>query len=298
MDINLEYFKIFYYVAKTGSITAAAKELHISQPAVSQAIRNFEESLGGTVFVRSAKGVSLTQEGKSLYYHVSRGYEQIENGVKQYEALKNLSGGMIRLGASDMTLRFYILQYLEEFCEKYPQIKVSVTNAPTPKTLGHLEKGNIDFGVVSTPFSAKEKYCVIPVREIEDVFVVGEKYKKLAEEVQEYSILEKYPYICLGGETSSKAYVDEFLASRGVSVKPEFALATSDMMISFAKRGFGISCIVKDFVQEEIDKGELFELRFTESIPKREFAIVYDEKQMMSKAAQELLAHMTKEHIQ
>lgn len=293
MDINLEYFKIFYYVAITGSITAAAKELHISQPAVSQAIRNFEESLGGTVFVRGAKGVSLTREGEQLFYYVARGYEQIENGVKQYEALKNLSGGMIRLGASDMTLRFYILPYLEKFCEQYPQIKVSVTNAPTPKTLRHLEEGNIDFGVVSTPFHQRENYRVIPVRQIEDVFVVGEKYKHLAGGIHEYSLLEQYPYICLDGETSGRAYVDSFLEQQGVRIKPEFALATSDMMISFVKRGFGIASIVKDFVKEEIEKGILYEIKFNRKIPDRQFAIVYDERQVMAKAAQELLRYMT-----
>lgn len=293
MDINMEYFKIFYYVAKSGSITAAAKQLHISQPAVSQSIRNFEESLGGAVFVRNSKGVVLTEEGKSLYYHVASGYEQIENGVRQYHALQNLAGGMIRIGASDMTLRFFILPYLERFCEEYPQIKVAVTNAPTPRTLKNLEQGTIDFGVVSTPISAPAHMVVKPVREVQDCFVVGEKYRTLAETDQDYRILKKYPVICLEGETSSKAYVDSFLQKQGIALKPEFELATSDMLVTFAKRGFGIASVVRDFAREDIEAGKLYELSFHEKLKPRQFAICYDERLAMSFAAQKLVAMMT-----
>ncbi|MGN0169523.1 MAG: LysR family transcriptional regulator [Lachnospiraceae bacterium] len=293
MDINMEYFKIFYYVAKCGSITAAARQLHISQPAVSQAIKSFEDSLGGTVFVRNAKGVTLTEEGKSLYYHVAKGYEQMENGVRQYSALQNLAGGGIRIGASDMTLRFFILPYLEKFCEEYPQIKVSVTNAPTPRTLKNLEQGTIDFGVVSTPISPMNHMVVKPVRQVQDCFVVGEKYRELALEKHSYRILKKYPVICLEGETSSKAYVDAFLQKQGIVLKPEFELATSDMLVTFAKRGFGIASVVRDFAREGIEDGQLYELAFHEKIKPRQFAICYDDRLAMSFAARTLLEMMT-----
>ncbi|MCR4956450.1 MAG: LysR family transcriptional regulator [Lachnospiraceae bacterium] len=296
MNINMEYFKIFYYVAKMGSITAAAKELHISQPAVSQGLKNFEEALGGEVFIRNSKGVTLTEEGKSLYFHVAAGMKQIENGVRQYEALKNLTGGNIRIGASDMTLRFFILPYLEVFCESYPQIKVSVTNAPTPKTVQNLEQGLIDFGVVSTPVNVGKHIKVIKVKTIQDIFVVGKKYRELSQGVQDYGVLEEYSYICLDGETSSKTYVDEYLLKHGVILKPEFKLATSDMLVSFAKRGFGIAGVVKEFAKEELKKGELFEIAFPETIQPREFAIIYDERQIMSLAAKRLLDQMVKKN--
>ena len=292
MDINMEYFKVFYYVAKYGSISAAARELHISQPAVSQALKNFEAEIGGSVFIRNSKGVTLTQEGQSLFYYISKGYEQMEIGVRKFEELKNLEGGTIRIGASDMTLRFFILPYLEKFCEEYPKIKISVTNAQTPKTIANLTQGAIDFGVVSTPVITSERLTVQPVREIQDIFVVGEKYKALAKTKQEYGILEEYPYICLDGKTSSKSYVDSYLTKQGIKLVPEFSLATSDMVLSFAKRGFGIASVVRDFAQESIDKGELFEVEFISRIENRQFAVVYDERQSMSIAAKQLLNSM------
>ena len=151
MDINLEYYKIFYYVAKEKSITLAAEELAITQPAVSQAVKHLESDLGCSLFVRTSKGVRLTKEGEMLFSYVQRGYETIQSGEKKLTEMLNLDAGEICIGASDMTLQFYLLDYLERFHEKYPRIKVTVTNAPTPETIKHLNDGKIDFGSVSTP---------------------------------------------------------------------------------------------------------------------------------------------------
>ena len=168
---NLEAYKVFYYVAKCGSVTKAAGELSISQPAVSQAIKQLENTLDAALFHRAAKGVRLTSEGELLYSYVAKGYEQIEMGVKKVHQMQNMELGEVRIGASDMTLQFYLLPYLEKFHEQYPGIKVIVTNAPTPETLNYLREGHIDFGIVSTPFPERPDIQMIPVREIEDVFV-------------------------------------------------------------------------------------------------------------------------------
>ena len=172
---NLEYYKVFYHVARCGSLTLAAQELSISQPAVSQSVKLLETSVGVKLFVRSAKGVKLTKEGELLYSYVAGGYEQIEMGEKKLKQMMDLELGEIRIGASDMTLRFYLLPYLERFHELCPGIKVMVTNAPTPETLVFLKSGKIDFGVVSTPFSGEGVHSET-VREIEDIFVAGRQF--------------------------------------------------------------------------------------------------------------------------
>ena len=131
MNINMEYYKIFYYVAKEGSFTKAGEELCVSQPAVSQSIKLLEENLGTKLFIRVPKGVKLTPEGEALYSYVKRGYEYIKLGEEQFHKMLDLEHGEIRIGASDMTLQFYLLPYLERFHE-ISGIKVIVTNAPTP----------------------------------------------------------------------------------------------------------------------------------------------------------------------
>lgn len=292
MDINLEYYKIFYYVARYGSITLAAEKLSISQPAVSQAVKHLEKGLSCALFVRTSKGVRLTKEGEMLFSYVGRGYETILSGEKKLSEMLNLEQGEICIGASDMTLKFYLLPYLEQFHENYPKIRVTVTNAPTPETLEHLGDGKIDFGIVSTPIRDRQHLKTVPVRQIQDVFVAGKKFGHLNGQVLSYDELMQLPVMCLEGDTSTRQYVDEFLRQKDVILRPEFELATSDMLLQFAVRNLGVASVVYDFADEYIRNGELFRLQFAEEIPKREFCIVLDERIPMSAAAAKLLQYL------
>ncbi len=290
---NLEYYKVFYYAAKTGSLTLAAKELSVSQPAVSQSLKQLESSLGVKLFTRASKGIQLTGEGELLYGYVSKGFEQISIGEQKLQQMKNLERGEIHIGASDMTLRFYLLPYLEQFHEKYPDIKVAVSNAPTPETLSNLKDNKIDFGVVSTPFDyRKEELQVVKVREIEDVFVAGRKFIQYKNRMLDLQALEKMPIIYLEGITSTRNYMDDFLKKNDVRICPEFELATSDMIVQFALRNLGVGCVVRDFAAKCLEEGTLFELRFNKIIPKRHFCVVTNPRQRMSVAAQSLLGLM------
>ncbi len=289
MDCNLEYYKVFYYVGRLGGITAAAEKLCISQPAVSQAIKQLEKSLGSRLFLRTSKGVKLTPEGETLYSYVKRGYEIIENGEANFKKMMDLESGEVRIGASDMTLQFFLLHYLEEFHEMYPKIKVAVTNAPTPETINHLYEGRIDFGIVSTPFEKRNQLESIKVREIETVFVAGNDFAYLKGKTIELNKLAELPLIFLEGRTSTRTAMESFLGEHNVTVSPEFELATSDMIVQFALRNLGIGCVVYDFAKEYIEKGQLFELKFNKRLPKRDFAIVTYEKNPISSAGIKLL---------
>ena len=285
MNINLEYYKIFYYVASCHSVTAAAKELCISQPAVSQGLKALETALGAKLFHRTSKGVSLTNEGEVLFTYIKNGVEQIQLGEQKLNELLNMTTGEIRIGASDMTLKFYLLPYLQRYHQMYPDIKVTVTNAPTPQTLEHLYEGRIDFGIVSNPLEVREHLSVMPVREIRDVFVAGKQFWRYKQKMLSYLDLETMPIICLEPHTSTRKYVDDFLLQNHVTLEPEFELATSDMIVQFARQNLGIGCVVEDFAKEYIDAEELFVLQFDKQIPPRQICVVHDERLPLSIAA-------------
>jgi DNA-binding transcriptional LysR family regulator len=288
MNTNLEHYKIFYHVATEQSITGAARKLNISQPAVSQAVKQLEEGLGIELFTRKAKGVSLTGAGNLLYSYVSNGYETIMAGERQLAKMMNLETGEVRIGASDMTLQFYLLPYLERFHVLYPEIKVTVTNAPTPRTIEHLTQGRIDFGVVTGPLDADSHFDIIPVRKVQDVFVAGTKFRHLKDRMIDYKELEQLPIISLEGKTSTRTYVEAFLERKRVAVKPEFELATSDMIIQFAMRNLGVGCVVEDFAGKQISDGSLIKLKFEEEIPPRNMCLIIDKRSSMSVAATKL----------
>ena len=290
MISNLEYYKVFYYVGKTGSLTGAAEELSISQPAVSQTIRQLEKQLGTKLFQRGQKGIRLTKEGSLLYEYVAKGYEQMELGETKLRQMMNMELGEVRIGASDMTLRFFLLPYLERFHEQYPNIKVTVTNAPTPTTLTNLSAGKIDFGVVSSPFEAADDITSMPVREIEDIFIAGRGFIRYKNRMLDFSKLQEMPLILLEKNTSTRSYMDAFLQKNKVHINPEFELATSDMIVQFALRSLGVGCVMRDFAQEYLESGQLFELRFKQLIPKRSFCLISSARNPLSTAAGNLLS--------
>lgn len=158
MNISYDWYKIFYEVAKTKNITDASKNLYVSQPAVSQIIKQLEEKLKVELFIRTQKGVGLTKEGEILYNYISAAIEKIIIGEKKLEEQINLESGEIRIGSSDMCLKYYLLPYLEEFQVKYPKIKINITNCPTPETIKLLEEDKIDFGLISQPFKIEKRF--------------------------------------------------------------------------------------------------------------------------------------------
>ncbi len=289
MNTNLEYYKVFYYVARCGNLTQAAEMMCISQPAVSQALKQLEKSLGGKLFLRTAKGVKLTPEGEVLYAHVKMGYEAIEKGEEKFKKLLDIDMGDIKIGASDMTLQFYLLPFLEKFHDRYPNIKVNVANAPTPEALRQLQEGKTDFAIVSMPFETKENMSIIPVRKIETIFVAGREFSYLAEKENKLGTLSELPLICLEKSTSTRKAIDVFLEAEGVNIEPEFELATSDMIVQFAVRNLGVGCVMKDFAEKFLESGELKQVNFDKNIPDRDICIVTDRKNPMSAAGKKLL---------
>lgn len=290
MNSSMEYYRVFYYAGSLGSITAASEVLCISQPAVSQAVKQLEKAAGCKLFLRTAKGVRLTTEGELLFSYVKQGIESILDGEHMLERVLNLDLGEIRIGASDMTLQFYLLPFLEQFHNQYPKIKIMVSNAPTPETLKSLYEGKIDFGVISTPVKLRPGVTMTEVKSIHDIFISGSRFSRLKGIRLDYECLKTVPCILLEQNTSTRQFTDQYLASHNLLLEPEFELATSDMVVQFALRNLGIGCVMEGFAQEKLKSGELFRLEFKEQMPKRFIGLVSDDKYPVSPAARMLLA--------
>ena len=264
--------------------------MYVSQPAVSQVIKQLESALNCALFVRTPKGVTLTAEGRELYAHVSSGLDEIALGEKRVRALTSLEGGEIAIGASDMTLEYYLLPHLEEFHRLHPLVRIAITNGPTPDTLQKLRRNQIDFGAVSEPLPELESGCIsTPVRAIEDIFIAAPDRAEFARLT--FGELARAPLVMLEKNTSTRAFVDRFLAENGASVSPEFELATSSLIVQFARRGLGIGCVVRDFARQALAEGSVVEVALERPIPKRHICLV-GRREAPSRAAAELLSLM------
>lgn len=294
MNISYDWYRVFCCVAESGNITQAAEKLYISQPAVSQSIRQLEENVGCALFIRSAKGVRLTAEGQVLYEHISRGIAAFVEGQRRLNAMLRLDAGEIRIGASDMTLEFCLLPCLEEFHARYPGVKISITNNPTPQTVELLKQEKIDFAAVSDPLAGTEGFEVMPVRRIRDIFVGGSRC-----EVPDGIAVADLPgseLILLEGHTSTRTYLEQQFARRGFRAAPKFELATSAQIVRFAARNLGIGCVVADFAAKAIEEGDVREIKVSDPLPERNICILKKNVES-SRAAIELL-RMIMEHRQ
>ena len=102
MNISFEYYRIFYVVAKYGNITKAADELMISQPAISKCIKLLEDQLGGQLFIRTKRGVVLTEEGKEFYKYIKHAIEYINNAENKFtEMIQKLKSHDLILFANE-----------------------------------------------------------------------------------------------------------------------------------------------------------------------------------------------------
>lgn len=289
MDINLDYYKIFYYVAKCGSISGAAKELFITQPAVSQAIKLLEGKLGGQLFFRTPKGIVLTKEGEVFYKYIEQAFNFIITAENKFFEAKNLMSGEIRIGASDTLCKYYLIPYLKQFNSKYPKVKMQVTNRTTLETIELLRYGKIDIGIINLPIDDDKNITILKSLPIQDCFVVGEKYKALSKDKMTLQEIKDYPILLLERGSSIRNFIDNYAKECGVELIPEIELGSIDLLVEFAKIGLGVSCVVKNYVQDELKRNQLYELKLKEKIPQRNIGVIALKNFPLSTAAREFL---------
>ena len=157
MNQNLSQYKIFYEVAKAGNISKDAKELYISQPAISKAISKLEDSLSTVLFTRNSRGVQLTEEGQILFEHTSSAFEQLNAGELELKRVREFNMGQIRIGVSNTLCKYVLLPYLKGFIGKYPHVNIAIESQSTYQTLDMLEARKIDIGLVAEP---KNRRCL------------------------------------------------------------------------------------------------------------------------------------------
>lgn len=285
MAVNLELYRIFHSVAHAKSISQAARDLFISQPAVTQAIKQLEKELGGVLFIRGARGVSLTREGELMLGYVERALELLNGGEGRFQEMLNLERGQINIGASDSICKHFLLHYLERFNETYPHLEIHVTNRTSRETIKLLKDGNVDIGFVNLPIDDDPQLTVIPCMEIHDCFVAGPKYFEAAEKIHDLQALSTQPILLLERDSNTRRRLDEFLERRQITLKPSIELGSLDLLVEFARIGLGVACVIEEFIKEELSSGILQKIELKETLPSRSIGLIHMQSIPVSYAA-------------
>lgn len=270
--VDMELYRVFYYVTVNGNITKAAQELFITQPAVSQSIKQLEEKLKVNLFIRLPKGVKLTPEGELLFSHVKEAYSLIQSAEKKIYEINSLEGGEIAIGADDIICKYYLLPIIEKYHKKYPKVKIRTYNITTREIIEGLKNGSLSCGLIKTPINASS----IQIKECFDIkfcFAAGMQYKELSNQKFSLKELLEYPLIMLDKTCGSRHFLDDYFSTLGLSVNPEIELSNYDIIAEFAKIGLGMGCVIENFIQADLDNGSLFKLNIVEEIPPRKVAL-------------------------
>lgn len=274
MDIKIELYKIFNIVAGEKSFSKAAAKLFMTQSAVSQAIKNLENTLDTVLFIRSPKGIELTEAGTILYRYTSSAMEILETSILRLDALKNLEEGELKIGASDSITSHFLLQYLESFHKIYPNVKIKIINRVTNKTIELLKSGKIDIAFINMPIEI-DNIEVIKCIDIHDTFVAGNGFKNYKNKVFTREEISKLPLILLEKKSNSRMFVENCFIESGLNLTASIELGAHDLLLELAKINLGISCVTKEFAKDYLNNNDLFELKQKEPLPKRAIGLCY-----------------------
>lgn len=284
MNQNLSSYWIFYTVANAGNISKAAKELYISQPAISKSIQKLEESLNCKLFLRSSRGVLLTEEGSLLYDHVREAFESLSEGEEKLKRSIELGVGHLQIGVSTTLCKYLLLPYLKEFIHKNPHVNISIKCQSTYETLKLLDENKIDIGLIGKTENLKG-ISFYPLETIEDIFVANNEYldNLKARGVNRDQILENSTLMLLDKNNITRQYIDDYFQENHITVADSIDVSNMDLLIDFAKIGVGCACVIKNFVENELADGTLLEIPLPIDIPKREVGFAFKEHIMPTK---------------
>lgn len=282
MKTKLDYYRMFYETARFSSFSTAAQHLYISQSAISQCMQQLENDLGVQLFVRTRRGVSLTNEGKLLFLKVENAINSIKQGENQLERICHLEAGELKIAAGDTITTHFLLKYLEKFHALYPDIRIEMANSYSSQMLSLVKEGKADLAFVNMPI-LDDELVIEPCMEVNDIFVCGPNYELKSS--YSWKEISKLPLILLEKNASSRRFLDEKFKEKNIFLNPQIEVAVHDLLIRFASIHLGISCLIEEFSKEELKQGIIKKINMDPPLPKRNIGYAYLKNAPLSHAA-------------
>lgn len=302
MEHNFNSYYIFYTVGKHKNISLAAKELFISQPAVSKTISHLEEQLHTTLFTRSSKGVKLTPEGELLFQQAKQAFLALKSGEEQLLHRQELGMGQLSIGVSNTLCKYILLPDLQNFIKAYPHIQISIACQSSFHTIEALRKGSADIGLIREPLEQCPDLTFYPVMDIQDSFVTTKSYlenlkKRTPKEAHDsLSLLSHAALMMLDKENLTRQYIDQHLKSFGLSNMQMIEVSSMDLLIDFVKIDLGVACVIEEFVKKELEEGTLIRFPLPYAIPKQKIGFACIKQKSLSDPVNEFMNFIKTRH--
>ena len=263
MNVDLELYRVFYTVAKNKHMTKASEELHISQPAISQSIKKLEDQLGGTLFLRSNKGMELTEEGKMFYEYVKGALELINNAENEFTSFKDLSKGEIKIGCSTTLTKLVLMDTLKDFHLDYPNININITNDLTSNLINDLKLGKLDFVIFNESNIKETNLNLEKIKELKQGFIYNPEFYD--DSINSFEDLNKVPLILQKEESNSRKLLDYIALQNNVKLIPKMEVVSQELITEFTNIGLGIGFAIIDLAKRNYKN--IKELNINKKIP-------------------------------
>ena len=263
MNVDLELYRVFYAVAKHKHMTKASEELHISQPAISQSIKKLEGKLGGTLFLRSNKGMGLTEEGKMFYEYVKGALELINNAENEFTSFKDLSKGEIKIGCSTTLTKLVLMNALKDFHLDYPNININITNDLTSNLINDLKLGKLDFVIFNESNIKEANLNLEKIKELKQGFIYNPEFYD--DNINNFEDLNNVPLILQKEESNSRKLLDYIALQNNVKLIPKMEVVSQELITEFTNIGLGIGFAIIDLAKRNYKN--LKELNINKKIP-------------------------------
>ena len=263
MNVDLELYRVFYAVAKHKHMTKASEELHISQPAISQSIKKLEDQLGGTLFLRSNKGMGLTEEGKMFYEYVKGALELINNAENEFTSFKDLSKGEIKIGCSTTLTKLVLMNALKDFHLDYQNININITNDLTSNLINDLKLGKLDFIIFNESNIKETNLNLEKIKELKQGFIYNPEFYD--DNINNFEDLNNVPLILQKEESNSRKLLDYIALQNNVKLIPKMEVVSQELITEFTNIGLGIGFAIIDLAKRNFKN--LKELNINKKIP-------------------------------
>jgi DNA-binding transcriptional LysR family regulator len=285
MNINLELYKVFYYVAKNESISRAANELSISQPAISKSIKSLEEQINTNLFIRKRDGVELTEAGDTIYKKIKDAMDLIYSAENDLEVLTNMESGIINIGASKTILHEFLMSYIKDFHKKYPKINIRIFTDKTSDLIRKSKMGLIDVIFTNLPYALPNEFEEFKLMDLHDCLAANQTYEHLKDRKITKKDLEELPLLVLTKGATTRIRLDDYCFDNNIEIHPEMEFGSNTLIKEFTEAGFGIGMLTEEHIKKELKSGELFKLNIELPLKEKYLGMIWNKenKSLISK---------------
>lgn len=275
-NIDLNKYKVFLAVAEYKSFSKAAEYLHISQPAISRAVKDLEEQLNTKLLIRNTKYVALTEKGEKIKKYIKRAFDNVSFVEQMLMENSNDLTGIVRIGIYSHISLFMLPKAISEFRKKYPNSKFLVYTGSNSDMIEKLRNNELDCIIMQYPiFINESKFKEEIICELDTCFFANKYYYDLYS--SNHDLIKEFPLILPMRGFPDIDRLEEVLKKNNIIIQHNFTCYATELARTFAKEGIGIGWGIKKCVEDELNDGTLYELPIDFELPTTIFSIAYDE---------------------